>query len=881
MKKTAKILVSLLVILCISLVLISCDENVATYKITLKDGDIQNVFYVEENADFSTITPKDRIGYNFLGWYDGDTLLDDTFKPTSDMTVESKWEKYANVITLVSGDERVQIAVVFGESYTLDAPTPIPDCTFLGWYNGEELVEGAITPESDLTVTAKWQEDAYKITLINQKDTSTATVNRGDEYTLTDPEAREGYTFLGWFDGETQYSGTFVPSKSLTLEAKWQANELTLTLKEDADATPEVKKVLYNERIKLTNPQAREGYKFLGWYDAETNKRASTYYYPKTNATLIGKWEVITYKITLTQNGTSTVETVEYGKSLTLPFPTLNERLFLGWYDEQGTKVEGSFTPQGNATLTGKWDKYAVTIVDGESKTTVYRAYNELYTFSIPEAREGYEFNGWYNKSGKLISYTIRVTSDVTATSKWEANGSFATELKEALKTYLSSSAFETTILSAKTTQARIPLLYLKYVDGKFYTDKIAVQLKKYLNMIDGIYDNGTIKDSLFATSLVSQQGWYGIADYLYSWSAMYNQYLQWLSESGNADTTYSLYLDAIKDYLSMIDAFNSNSQVKYVFKDKEITQANLYYTGYNAINNIAVASSRLSYDDFATLLSLVEQATGNKNGHSEFLKAYKKVDFDAIDASSDKNAQYSRLKTSLMPLWKGCLPVTQCAFGYSLPSVLALTAYNLGFDLQEAVPNSKTSLLAYYEKDENGNFKRNGGTPNWVGFTGRALASTTLRNEAEYDVKFEKTMQGYFPFTDGWSQPLDEMVNMDRLCNWYNHDLKTGSNVDARYGILYGYMNGIDMEHYTKEVYHSAVCKGDECKYHIDEADGQVYNIISMWKDNLTKDANGKVKITGTMDMAVAIVYLAKINGVEAPSPVGVYSSADSVIVL
>lgn len=182
-------------------------------------------------------------------------------------------EKYANVITLVSGDERVQIAVVFGESYTLDAPTPIPDCTFLGWYNGEELVEGAITPESDLTVTAKWQEDAYKITLINQNDTSTATVNRGDEYTLTDPEAREGYTFLGWFDGETQYSGTFVPSKSLTLEAKWQANELTLTLKEDADATPEVKTVLYNERIKLTNPQAREGYKFLGWYDAETNKK--------------------------------------------------------------------------------------------------------------------------------------------------------------------------------------------------------------------------------------------------------------------------------------------------------------------------------------------------------------------------------------------------------------------------------------------------------------------------------------------------------------------------------------------------------------------------------------------------------------------------------
>lgn len=881
MKKTAKILVSLLVVLCVSLALVACDENTTTYKITIKDGDVQNVFYIELGTDFTTIAPKERVGYNFLGWYDGDALLDDTFKPSADMTIEGKWEKYAYVITLVSGDETKQIPVVFGESYTLDSPSQIPDCTFLGWYNGEDLVEGEITPEDDLTITAKWQEDDYKITVINQNNTLVETVKRGDEYTLNDPDTREGYTFAGWFDGETQYSGTFVPSKSLTLEAKWQANELTVILKEDSEATPQVKTVLYNEHIKLANPQAREGYKFLGWYDAKTDKKVSTYYYPKTDATLVGKWEVIKYKVTLSQNGTSTVETVEYGKSLTLPVPTLENRLFLGWYDEQGAKVEGTFTPQGNATLTGKWDKYAVTIIDGESRTTVYRAHNELYTFAIPESREGYEFNGWYNNSGKLISYTIRVTSDVTARSKWEENGSFAAELKEALKTYLFSSTFETTILSAKTTQARIPLLYLKYVDGTFYTDKIAVQLKKYLNMIDGIYDNGTIKDSLFATSLVSQQGWYGIADYLYSWSAMYNQYAQWLAESDNKDTTYSLYIGAIKDYLTMIDAFNSKSQVKYTFKDKEITQANLYYTGYNAINNISVASSRLSYGDFETLLSLVEQATGNKNGHSDFLKAYKKIDFDAIDASSDKYNQYNQLKTSLMPLWKGCLPVTQCAFGYSLPSVLALTAYNLGFDLADTVPNSKTSLLSYYAKDENGNFKRNGGTPNWVGFTGRALASTALRNEAEYDVKFEKTMQGYFPYTDGWSQPLDEMVNMDRLCNWYNHDLKTGSNVDARYGILYGYMNGIDMEHYTKEVYHSAVCKGDECKYHIDEADGQVYNIISMWKDNLTKDANGKVKITGTMDMAVAIVYLAKINGVEAPSPVGVYDSANSVITL
>ncbi len=190
--------------------------------------------------------------------------------------------------------------------------------------------------------------------------------------------------------------------------------------------------------------------------------------------------------------------------------------------------------------------------------------------------------------------------------------------------------------------------------------------------------------------------------------------------------------------------------------------------------------------------------------------------------------------------------------------------------------------MLSYYEKDENGNFKKNGGTPNWVGFSGRPLAGAALRNEPEYSVVYEKTMQGYFPFTDGWNQPLDEMINMDRLCNYYNHDLQTGSNVAPFYGLLYGYMNGIDMEHYKKEVYHSAVCTdptGENCKYHINEQDGQIYNIVSMWTENLKTDDDGNIVLSSVSDMAVAIAYLAKYNGIATPSPIGVYNAKNAVI--
>ena len=91
--------------------------------------------------------------------------------------------------------------------------------------------------------------------------------------------------------------------------------------------------------------------------------------------------------------------------------------------------------------------------------------------------------------------------------------------------------------------------------------------------------------------------------------------------------------------------------------------------------------------------------------------------------------------------------------------------------------------------------------------------------------------------------------------------------------------MNGIDMEHYVKEVYHSQVCTGEDCKYHIDEKDGQVYNVVTMWRETLKKDENGKYVISNNVDMAVAIAYIAHVYGVEAPTPLGLYNAAQACI--
>lgn len=523
---------------------------------------------------------------------------------------------------------------------------------------------------------------------------------------------------------------------------------------------------------------------------------------------------------------------------------------------------------------------YTLTLTQNGQTQTVSVKAGESYTLPTPQDRDGYVFVGWYDND-TLLDYTITPTRDMNIVGKWDRYDQLAEELKVSLKTYLESDAFKKSILTSKTTQSRVPLLYLRYVKGDFYDNEVVMQFKTYLNMIGGVCKDGRIGDSLFPASDAGKTGWYGVLDFLYSWSLIYNQYQQWCNETGNVDTSYNVYFDTIKAYLTNVDSYVSNSNVNYTFKGAEIMQSNLYNKGYNALNSLAssTAANRLTYDDYVELLGLVAQATGNVDGHDAFLAAYKAIDFETIDAADDKRQQLTTLKNKLIPLWKACMPVTQVGFGYGSYNVCLLTAYNLGFDLEQTVPGSRAYMLSYYEKDEDGNFKKNGGTPNWVGFSGRPLSAAALRDTKEYDVKFEKTMQGYFPYTDGWGQPLDEMINMDRLCNWYNHDLGTSANVAPQYGLLYGFMNGIDMEHYVKEVYHSQVCKGEECKYHIEEQDGQVYNIVTLWRDSLKKDENGKYVISTTTDMAVAIAYIAQIEGIEAPAPVGAYSKDFAVI--
>lgn len=362
--------------------------------------------------------------------------------------------------------------------------------------------------------------------------------------------------------------------------------------------------------------------------------------------------------------------------------------------------------------------------------------------------------------------------------------------LKTSLKNYLASEEFASA-KAAASTQDRVPLMYSRYIIGNIYTDSDAESFKTNLKKIDSVIDeSGNLSDELYEKEgcplytkssyewdgivYESKVGWQSIVDYAYSWSLMYNQYRQYLSENGKEDVSFDGYVVKIVNYLKSVDSSDT------------------YYG---------------------------------------------------------------------------------TAYGYDKASSIVLTLANLAHDPKNA-PVSYAALLSYYDTDEDGNFTKYVGNPNWIGFTGRPLASgSLLRGEEKYSLVYEKTMQGIYPYDDTkadayYNYDIDDMINLDRLFDDYGKEIVSqyGSIGDSRYGILYGYLNGIDMSKYTKSV-----------------DDGKTYNVLQKWVDTLEKDSDGNYVIADGVDMAVAICYVyATEKGLDVPpTPIGSYSSATSVISL
>ena len=136
------------------------------------------------------------------------------------------------------------------------------------------------------------------------------------------PASRTGYTFAGWYNGETKWDHTNDKvTGDLTLTAHWTGNTYTVTLDPNGGTvTPATITATYGAALPTMPVPVYPNYAFTGWYDAQTGGKrygdktgASASRYDKTeNCTLYAQWSVCdhsgsTAKPTCTTPATCTV----------------------------------------------------------------------------------------------------------------------------------------------------------------------------------------------------------------------------------------------------------------------------------------------------------------------------------------------------------------------------------------------------------------------------------------------------------------------------------------------------------------------------------------------------------------------------------------------
>ncbi len=225
-----------LMMLALVLMLVSCNvikSMIIKHEVTFNlDGGVAGEGYTEsvEIGDGKTLTlsTPNREGYNFLGWYSGDTEITESTPITADLTLKAKWEIKSFQVSFLDyyGNAVSNQTVHWGESAT--APTVesiIGKQKFNGWSADFSKVF------ADMTVNAIYVDNTYTISydLGDVGESFTESCFYGEMPKIPQTPVINGYVFSGWFVDEEMSDRYFFDYKfdrDVTLYAKFYDTSL-------------------------------------------------------------------------------------------------------------------------------------------------------------------------------------------------------------------------------------------------------------------------------------------------------------------------------------------------------------------------------------------------------------------------------------------------------------------------------------------------------------------------------------------------------------------------------------------------------------------------------------------------------------------------------
>ena len=286
--------------------------------------------------------------------------------------------------------------------------------TQTGWatVDGGEKVYGfedVYTQNAALTLYPVWNTNKYTITFDTNGGSAIAPITQDYGTAITAPAnpTRKGYTFIGW---DKAIPAT-MPAENVTITAKWEINQYTITFDTAGGSTVAPITQDYGTAITAPANPTKEGYTFIGW------DKAIPATMPAENVTITAKWKVNSYTITFDTVGGSEIApiTQDYGTAITAPAdPTREGYTFIGWDMEIPTTM-----PAENMIVTAQWEinRYTITFdtAGGSEIASITQDYGTQITAPADPTREGYTFVGW----DKAIPTTMPA-ENITLKARWK-----------------------------------------------------------------------------------------------------------------------------------------------------------------------------------------------------------------------------------------------------------------------------------------------------------------------------------------------------------------------------------------------------------------------------------------------------------------------------
>ena len=363
-------------------------------------------------------------GYTFAGWSEKIPGR----MPAENMTVKAQWKINQYTITFKNGETVYKtITQDYGTAITKPADPTKTGYTFAGW--DKEIPEAM--PAGDMTVTAKWTVNKYTVTFDANGGSACEdiTVTYGGKYPTLPTPTKEGYTFEGWFDGETQVkSGDAVTiTGNQTLTAHWSINTYTITYQVDGQ-TVKTESVTYGAEIP-TYIYTKTGYDVSAWSPAAPEKM------PARNLTFTATTKVHQHSLTYVLDGVIKRQApVNYGTAVAVQAdPTKTGYTFSGWTVSGAEPVDGKFTmPDNDVTIAGSFSANTYTVTFNANGGEGSMA-DQSFTYDEKQAlaangftRTGWRFTGWklgnttYTDGQTVSNLTAEASSIVTLEAQWE-----------------------------------------------------------------------------------------------------------------------------------------------------------------------------------------------------------------------------------------------------------------------------------------------------------------------------------------------------------------------------------------------------------------------------------------------------------------------------